>query len=76
MEDVCNLKSVNFTVEKNVKCFNEGELFRDPFSYRWMVGVLIYLTVMRQYITYLMHILSRFMHALLKPHMYVAMRIL
>jgi len=69
-------KPMNFPMEQNVKLSDEGELLKDPSSHRRLLGCLIYLTVTRPYITYSVHILSRFMHAPRKPHTEASMRIL
>lgn len=69
-------KPVNFPMEQNMKLSDEGELLRDPFQYRRVVGRLIYLTITRPDITYSVHVLSRFIHAPHKPHMEVALRVL
>nr|KYP43700.1 Retrovirus-related Pol polyprotein from transposon TNT 1-94 [Cajanus cajan] len=74
--DSSRAKLVNFSMEQNVKLSDEGDLLKDPSSYRRLVGCLIYLTVTHPYITYSVHILSRFMRAPHKPHMEAAMRIL
>ena len=65
IKDGANLgvKPVDFPMEQNTKLFNE-------------VGRLIYLTITRPDIIYVVHILSRFMHALCKPHMKAAMCVL
>jgi len=67
---------MDFPMEQNTKLFDEGELLKDPSVYRRVVGRLIYLTITRLDITYAVHILSRFMHALCKPHLKATMWVL
>ena len=69
-------KPVSFPMEQNIKLLDSGELLKDPSQYRQLVECLIYLTITRPYITYLVHMLSRFMHAPRKPHMEAALRVL
>lgn len=54
----------------------KGELIEDPVMYQRMIGRLIYLTITRPDITYLVHVLSRFMQRPRRPHLDVAFRIL
>ena len=42
---------------------DEGELLPNPFLYRQLVGSLIYLTITRPDISYVVHIVSKFMQA-------------
>jgi hypothetical protein len=50
-------------MEQNLKLNNaDGDLLPDPSSFRWLVGRLIYLTITRPDIVFLVNILSQFMH--------------
>lgn len=69
-------RPVCFPVEQNLKLSDACDLLTDPAKYRRLVGCLIYLTITRPNITYVVHVLSRFMHEPWKPHMEVALRIL
>ena len=70
------VKPVDFPIKQNTMIFDEGELLKDPLVYSQVVGRLIYLTITRPDITYVVHILSRFMHAPCKPCMKVVMHVL
>jgi len=67
-------KPVEFPMEE-LRLSNKGELLKDPCAYQRVVGRLIYLTITRPNITYLVHILSRFMHEPGQPHMAAAFRV-
>ena len=68
-------KPVDFSMKQNTKLSDEEKLLKDSSIYREVVGRLIYLTITRPNMTYAVHILSRFMHVLCKPHMKAAMRV-
>lgn len=59
-----------------MKFLDKCELLKNSSQYRWVVGHLIYLTITRANITYLIHVLSRFMHVPRKPHMEATLRVL
>ena len=63
----CN--SVSTPMEKNQKLVShEGSTFEDPTKYKKLVGSLIYLTTTRPDISFVVGILSRFMHQPCEGH--------
>ncbi|KAJ6944960.1 hypothetical protein NC651_000098 [Populus alba x Populus x berolinensis] len=63
--------AVDTPIEVNVKYRKDkGELLPDPFLYRKLVGSLIYLTITRPDISYVVHIVSKFMQA--PRHLHIA----
>ena len=67
---------VDTPMEVNVKYRkDEGDLFPDPFLYRQLVGSLIYLTITRPDISYVVHIVSKFMHSPRHLHLAALRRI-
>ncbi|KAF5442164.1 hypothetical protein F2P56_034853 [Juglans regia] len=67
----------SFPMEQNLKLNNiDGDLLPDPAPYRRLVGHLIYLTIARPDIVFLVNILSQFKHAPRIPHMTAATRVL
>ncbi|KAI5349570.1 hypothetical protein L3X38_002458 [Prunus dulcis] len=69
-------RPVCFPMEQNLKLSDAGDLLTKPAKYKRLVGCLIYLTITRPNITYVVHVLSRFMHEPRKPHMEAALCIL
>ncbi|KAL4203588.1 hypothetical protein AMTRI_Chr01g104680 [Amborella trichopoda] len=64
-------------MEQNLKLRgNNGTLFSNPGPYRRLVGRLIYLTITKPEITFLVNMLSQFMQMPRQPHMDAAMRVL
>lgn len=59
-----------------MKLSYSGELLKYPSHYRRLVERQIYLTITRSDITYLVHVLSRFMHAHRKPLIEAVFRVL
>ena len=55
---------------------SDGELLRDPSSYKHLVGRLIYLTIPRPDLVYSIHVLSQFMDKPRVPHLEAAQRVL
>ncbi|XP_059073237.1 secreted RxLR effector protein 161-like [Cryptomeria japonica] len=64
-------------MEQNLKLStNEGAAFEDPTKYRQLVGSLIYVTTTRPNITFVVGIMSRFMHKPCEGHWTAAQRVL
>lgn len=56
-------------MEQHHKLTSEGDDFHDdPESYRRLVGRLVYLIIIRPELSYIVHVLSQFMHQLQKKH--------
>jgi hypothetical protein len=68
---------VNTPIEVNVKYRrDEGDLLDDPTQYLKLVGSLIYVTITRRYIFFLVHTVSKFMQAPRHFHLSVVQQII
>jgi len=71
----CKLTST--TIEANVDMWFDGSHTLDhPRRYRRWIEKLIYLTITRPYITFVVRVLSRFMHQHREDHWTTALRIM
>ncbi|CAL2235970.1 unnamed protein product [Prunus armeniaca] len=72
-----NTTSVDTPMELNVKYRrDDGELLKDPTTYRKLVGSLIYLTITRPDISYVVHTVNKFMQAPRHHHLSTVCRII
>ena len=70
-------KPTNTPMEDNVDLwFNDSHTLDDPGRYRRLIGKLIYLTVIRPDITFVVGVLSRFIHQPRETHWLAAIRVL
>jgi len=70
-------KPANTPIEANVDLwFDDSHTLDDPGRYMRLIGKLIYLTMTRPNITFVVGVLSRFMHQRRETHWLAAMRIL
>ena len=66
-----------FSIEQYLKLTSDdGELLKNPVKYKWLVERLIYLTVTRSDIVFLVQTLSQYIQAPQKPHWDAVIRIL
>jgi len=64
-------------MEANVDLwFDDSHIFNDPRRYRRLIEKLIYLTVTTPDITFVVEVLSRFMHQLRETHWLAAIKVL
>jgi len=70
-------KSISIPLEQNVKLSaNEGDLVEDTTIYRRIVGSLIYMTITRPDLSYVVGVVNQFMQTPRKPHLDVVKCIL
>ncbi len=70
-------KPISIPLEQNVKLnVDEGHLVEDTILYRRIVGSLIYMTITRLDLNYVVGVVNQFMQTPQKPHLDVVRRIL
>jgi hypothetical protein len=63
-------KPISIPLEQNVKVSaDERDLVEDTTMYRHIVGSLIYMTIIRPYLNYVVGVVSQFMQTPQKPHL-------
>ncbi|XP_031264032.1 uncharacterized protein LOC116122314 [Pistacia vera] len=75
--DVLNTRPLKLPMEQNLKLrIDDGLPLSDPLPYRRLVGRLIYLTITRPDISYVVHVLSQFMTTPTSSHQHAAHQVL
>jgi len=70
-------KPISIPLDQNVKLSaNEGDLVEDTTMYKRIVGSLIYMTITRPDLSYVIGVVSQFMQTPRKPHLDVVRCIL
>jgi hypothetical protein len=70
-------KPISIPMEQNVKLSaDEGDLVEDTTIYRRIMGSLIYMTITRPYLSYVVGVVSQLMQTPRKPHLDAMRRIL
>jgi hypothetical protein len=70
-------KPISIPLEQNVKLSaDERDLVEDTIMYRRIVGSLIYMTITRPDLNYVVGVVSQFMQTPQKPHLDAVRRIL
>jgi hypothetical protein len=70
-------KPISIPLEQNVKLSaDEGDLVEDTIMYRCIVGSLIYMTITRLNLSYVVGVASQFMQTPRKPHLDVVRHIM
>jgi len=65
-----NYKPISIPLEQNMKLnANEGDLMEDTTMYRRIVGSLIYMTIIRPNLNYVVGVVNQFMQRPRKPHL-------
>jgi hypothetical protein len=70
-------KPISIPLEQNVKLSaNEGDIVEDTTMYRRIMGSLIYMTITRPDLSYVVGVVNQFMQTPQKPHLDVVRHIL
>ncbi len=70
-------KPILIPLEQNMKLSaNEGDLMEDTIMYKCIVGSLIYMTITRLDLSYVVGVMNQFMQTPQKPHLDIVKHIL
>ncbi|XP_019266254.1 PREDICTED: uncharacterized protein LOC109243729 [Nicotiana attenuata] len=73
----CNQRLTRVEIDEVVVCTNaDDSILGDPEPYQRLVGRLLYLTMTRPDLAYVVQVLSQFMHNLKRSHMDAALRVI
>ncbi|XP_070004948.1 uncharacterized mitochondrial protein AtMg00810-like [Nicotiana sylvestris] len=73
----CNQRLTTTEFDEAVVCTSvDDNILGDPEPYKRLVGRLLYLTMTRPTLAYVVEVLSQFMHKLKRSHMDVALRVI